>query len=52
MNVADDPVHVHDFQATILKQLGIDHTKLTFKFQGRHFRLTDVFGKIVTGILA
>ena len=52
MNVADDPVLVHDFQATILKQLGIDHTKLTFKFQGRHFRLTDVFGKIVTGILA
>lgn len=52
MNVANDPVHVHDFQATILKQLGIDHTKLTFKFQGRHFRLTDVFGKIVTGILA
>ena len=52
MNVAKDPVHVHDFQATILRQLGIDHTKLTFKFQGRHFRLTDVFGKIVTGILA
>jgi len=42
MNVAKDPVHVHDFQATILRQLGIDHTKLTFKFQGRHFRLTDV----------
>ncbi len=52
MNVATDGVHVHDFQATLLKQLGIDHTKLTFKFQGRHFRLTDVFGKIVPGILA
>jgi uncharacterized protein (DUF1501 family) len=52
MNVATDGVHVHDFQATLLKQLGIDHTKLTFKFQGRHFRLTDVFGKVVPGILA
>jgi uncharacterized protein (DUF1501 family) len=52
MNVATDGVHVHDFQATLLQQLGIDHTKLTFKFQGRHFRLTDVFGKVVPGILA
>ena len=52
MNVATDGVHVHDFQATLLKQLGIDHTKLSFKFQGRHFRLTDVFGKVVPGILA
>jgi hypothetical protein len=43
---------VHDFQATLLKQLGIDHTKLSFKFQGRHFRLTDVFGKVVPGLLA
>ncbi len=51
MNVATDGVHVHDFQATLLRQLGIDHTKLTFKFQGRHFRLTDVFGKVVSGIL-
>ena len=49
---ASDGVHVHDFQATLLQQLGIDHTKLTFKFQGRHFRLTDVFGKVVPGILA
>ncbi|HYM11395.1 MAG TPA: DUF1501 domain-containing protein, partial [Bryobacterales bacterium] len=39
-NIAKDPVHVHDLHATILNQLGIDHTKLTFKFQGRHFRLT------------
>ncbi len=47
-----DPVHVHDLHATILHQLGIDHTKLTYKFQGRDFRLTDVHGKVVRGILA
>jgi hypothetical protein len=52
MNVAKDPVHVHDFQATLLHLLGIDHEKLTFKFQGRHFRLTDVHGKVVRPILA
>ncbi|MEO5803046.1 MAG: DUF1501 domain-containing protein [Verrucomicrobiota bacterium] len=51
-NVVRDPVHVHDLQATILRQMGIDHTKLTFKFQGRHFRLTDVHGEVVKGILA
>ena len=51
-NVAKDPVHVHDLQATILHLLGIDHTRLTFKFQGRHFRLTDVHGEVVKGILA
>jgi uncharacterized protein (DUF1501 family) len=51
-NVVKDPVHVHDLQATILHQMGIDHTKLTFKFQGRHFRLTDVHGHVVKGILA
>ena len=48
-NVAEDPVHVHDFQATILHLLGIDHTRLTFKFQGRHYRLTDVHGEVVKG---
>ena len=47
-----DPVHVHDLNATILHCLGIDHTKLTFKFQGRDFRLTDVFGNVVTETLA
>jgi hypothetical protein len=47
-----DPVHVHDLQATILHLLGIDHTRLTFKFQGRQFRLTDVHGELVTKILA
>ena len=45
-------VHVHDLQATILNQLGVDHTKLTYKFQGRDYRLTDVFGEVVNGILA
>jgi hypothetical protein len=51
-NLASDGVSVHDFQATLLRMLGIDHEKLTFKFQGRRFRLTDVEGKVVTGILA
>ena len=50
-NVAKDPVHIHDFQATLLHLLGIDHTRLTFKFQGRHYRLTDVHGQVVKGIL-
>ncbi len=51
-NVADNPVHVHDLQATILQQLGLDHTRLTFRFQGRDYRLTDVAGEVVKGILA
>jgi hypothetical protein len=51
-NVATDHVHVHDFQATVMHLLGIDHEQLTFKFQGRHFRLTDVHGKVVKGLLA
>jgi hypothetical protein len=51
MNVIKDPVHVHDFQATLLHQLGIDHERLTYKFQGRNFRLTDVHGKVVKDIL-
>ena len=50
-NIAQDPVHVHDLHATILHCLGIDHTRLTFKFQGRHFRLTDVHGTVVEKIL-
>lgn len=50
-NVAKDPVHVHDFQATLLHLLGIDHTRLTFKYQGRHYRLTDVHGQVVKGVL-
>jgi hypothetical protein len=51
-NIISDPVHVHDLQATILRCLGIDHTKLTFLFQGRHFRLTDVSGSVTTAALA
>ncbi|WP_020598926.1 DUF1501 domain-containing protein [Spirosoma panaciterrae] len=51
-NVAHNPVHVHDFQATLLYLMGIDHEKLTYEFQGRRFRLTDVEGKVVKGILA
>jgi hypothetical protein len=43
---------VHDFQATILKLLGVDHEKLTFRFQGRQYRLTDVHGHVVKGVLA
>jgi uncharacterized protein (DUF1501 family) len=50
-NIVRDPVHVHDLNATILHCLGIDHTKLTFKFQGRHHRLTDVHGSVVKKIL-
>ncbi|MBI5760558.1 MAG: DUF1501 domain-containing protein [Planctomycetales bacterium] len=50
-NITRDPVHVHDLHATILNCLGIDHTKLTFKFQGRHYRLTDVHGKIINSII-
>ncbi|MGK0188000.1 MAG: hypothetical protein ACI9R3_003792 [Verrucomicrobiales bacterium] len=52
INVARDPVHIHDFQATLLHLLGIDHERLTYRFQGRNFRLTDVHGKVVKGILA
>ena len=51
-NVATDGFHVHDLQATLLHLLGIDHERLTYKFQGRRYRLTDVEGKLVKGILA
>jgi len=51
-SVAENPVHVHDFQATILHLLGIDHERLTFRFQGRRYRLTDVHGHVVEEILA
>lgn len=50
-NITENPVHIHDFQATLLHLLGIDHEKLTFKFQGRRFRLTDVHGHVVKDIL-
>jgi len=51
-NVTENPVHVHDFHATILHLMGIDHERLTYKYQGRHFRLTDVHGHVVKDILA
>ncbi|HEV3238048.1 MAG TPA: DUF1501 domain-containing protein [Gemmataceae bacterium] len=51
-NIVKDPVHIHDYNATILNRLGIDHTKLIYRFQGRDFRLTDVHGKVVEGLLA
>lgn len=50
-NVVDSPVHVHDLHATLLHLLGIDHERLTFQYQGRHHRLTDVAGRVVKGIL-
>lgn len=50
-NIVKDPVHVHDFQATLMHLFGIDHEKFTFKHQGRYFRLTDVHGKVVKDVL-
>jgi hypothetical protein len=47
-----DKVHIHDLHATILALLGFDHEKLTFRYNGRDFRLTDVSGKVVQGVLA
>jgi hypothetical protein len=51
-NVVDKPVHIHDLNATLLHCLGIDHERLTYRFQGRDFRLTDIHGKVVKDILA
>ncbi len=51
-NIVKDPVHIHDFQATVMHLMGIDHEKLTFKHQGRRYRLTDVHGKVVQPLLA
>ncbi|HMJ92406.1 MAG TPA: DUF1501 domain-containing protein [Candidatus Acidoferrum sp.] len=50
-NIVEDPVHIHDLQATVLHCLGLNHEKLTYRFQGRQFRLTDVHGEVVRGIL-
>jgi arylsulfatase A-like enzyme len=50
--VVENPVHVHDLQATILHLLGFDHERLTYRYNGRDFRLTDVEGKVVKDILA
>ena len=51
-NIIKDPVHVHDFQATLMHLLGVNHEKLTFKHQGRRYRLTDVHGHVVKDLLA
>ena len=51
-NITKDPVHVHDLNATILHLMGVDHKKLTYKFQGRDYRLTDVHGHVVQNILS
>ncbi|MEQ1829876.1 MAG: DUF1501 domain-containing protein [Pirellula sp.] len=51
-NIVENPVHVHDLHATILHVLGLDHRRLTYKFQGRHYRLTDVHGEVVKPLLA
>jgi hypothetical protein len=51
-NIVEDPVDVHDLHATMLHLMGIDHTKLTYRFQGRDFRLTDVEGNIVQKLIA
>ena len=51
-NIIKNPVHVHDFHATVLHLMGLDHEKLTFKHQGRRYRLTDVAGKVVNGLIA
>ena len=50
-NITERPIHVHDMQATLLQLCGIDHTRLTYRYQGRQFRLTDVHGELVTEIL-
>jgi arylsulfatase A-like enzyme len=50
-NVTKNPVHVHDLHATLLHLFGVDHERLTYRFQGRRYRLTDVFGKVVNDIL-
>ncbi|MBB5035548.1 hypothetical protein HNQ65_005161 [Prosthecobacter vanneervenii] len=51
MNAEQNPIHVHDLHATILHQLGLDHEKLTYRYAGRDFRLTNVFGNVVTDVL-
>lgn len=50
-NIARDPVHVNDFHASVLHLMGLDHEKLTYKHLGRRYRLTDVAGKVIPGIV-
>ena len=52
IEIASDQMHIHDFHATILHLLGIDHTRLTFRYAGRDFRLTDVAGRVIKDVLA
>ncbi len=51
-NAVEDKVHVHDLHATILHLMGLDHTRLTYRYSGRDYRLTDVYGQVVDGLLA
>ncbi len=51
-NITKDPVHIHDVNATMLHLLGVNHEQLTYAYQGRDFRLTDIHGKVVQGMLA
>jgi hypothetical protein len=51
-NIGREPIHIHDLNATLLHQIGIEHTRFTFRHQGRDYRLTDVHGELVKGILA
>jgi uncharacterized protein (DUF1501 family) len=52
INIVQDAVHVHDYHATILHLMGIDHTRLTYRYAGRDFRLTDVDGQVIEGVLS
>ena len=51
-NIVENPVHIHDLHATILHLMGIDHERLTYRHQGRDFRLTDIAGNVVKGLIA
>jgi hypothetical protein len=51
-NIVRDPVHVHDLHATLLHQLGVDHKRMTFRHEGRNYRLTDVAGEVIKPLLA
>ena len=51
-NIVSNPVHVHDLNATVMHLMGVDHTKLTYRYQGRDFRLTDIHGELVKPLLA
>ena len=51
-NIVENPVHVHDLNATILHLMGVNHERLTYRYQGRDFRLTDIHGELVKAVLA